>query len=53
METYPNLKPDTVGLVELARLVESLPGFADEPGLVTEQILNDIQFTWYEESTHQ
>jgi FeS assembly protein IscX len=51
IQNYPSLKPADVGLEEMARLVVSLPGFCDEPGLVNERILLDIQFTWYEETT--
>jgi FeS assembly protein IscX len=40
-----------VGLNELAELVEALPGFRDDPALVNERILFDIQITWYEEAT--
>lgn len=50
MDTHPDLSPEDVGLHELAQLVESLPGFADDPNLVTERILLDIQITWYEEA---
>jgi FeS assembly protein IscX len=50
IERYPDHNPEEVGLNELADLVESLPGFNDDPGLVTEQILLDIQTVWYEET---
>lgn len=51
MEHYPAQSPIDVGLEELASWVESLPGFQDDPGLVTEQLLNDILTVWYEEAT--
>lgn len=51
IEHYPKKDPIEIGLVELAELVESLPNFVDEPTLVTERILKDIQITWYEEMT--
>ena len=50
MDTYPQYNPENVGLYELADLVEKLPGFQDDPSLVTEQILLDIQTVWYEET---
>ncbi len=50
MDVYPQYKPENVGLYELAELVENLPGFQDDPSLVTEQILLDIQTVWYEET---
>ena len=49
MTQYPERNPEDVGLEELAQLVETLPGFDDDPALVTERILQDIQITWYEE----
>lgn len=51
MERFPALHPEEVGLHELAGLVEDLPGFRDDPALVNERILLDIQLTWYEEAT--
>ncbi|MDX1664964.1 MAG: Fe-S cluster assembly protein IscX [Candidatus Promineifilaceae bacterium] len=48
--TYPDLRPERVGLEELADLVERLPDFRDDPALVTERILADIQIAWYEET---
>lgn len=51
IERHPQLTPDAVGLEQLARLVEALPNFKDDPALVTERILMDIQITWYEEAT--
>ena len=52
MTQYPQRNPEDVGLVELAQLIEALPGFADDPGMVTERILLDIQTVWYEEATN-
>lgn len=51
IENHPELQPENVGLLEIATLVEQLPGFADDPSMVTERILLDIQNVWYEEST--
>ena len=50
MDVYPQYNPEDIGLHELADLVESLPGFQDDPSLVTEQIVLDIQTVWYEET---
>lgn len=52
MTHHPEQNPEDVGLEELARLVESLPGFDDDPAMVTERILLDIQTVWYEEATN-
>jgi FeS assembly protein IscX len=51
IEHFPDHSPEDVGLNELAQIVQSLPGFNDDPGLVTKQILLDIQTVWYEEAT--
>lgn len=51
MENYPDTRPDSVGLDELAQMVETLPNFVDDPAMVTERILSDIQICWYEEAT--
>lgn len=51
IDIYPNLDPNNVGLYELADLVESLPGFIDDPELVNERLLLDIINNWYEEMT--
>ncbi len=53
IEQYPNLEPELVGLSELAGLVVSLSGFADDPSLATERLLQDIQITWFEEASTQ
>jgi FeS assembly protein IscX len=53
MEHHPQLNPVDVGLYELAELIEALPGFRDDPALVTERFLLDIQSEWYEEATTQ
>jgi FeS assembly protein IscX len=52
MDAYPQYNPEFIGLYELADLVESLPGFKDDPALATKQILLDIQTVWYEETTN-
>jgi len=51
MTHHPERRPIDVGLEELTVLVESLPGFQDDPALVTEQFLLDILTVWYEEAT--
>jgi len=49
LENYPDQRPVDTGLEELITLVTALPGFEDDPDLVTDQILYDILTTWYEE----
>ena len=51
LERYPHRDPESVGLEELAHMIEELPTFADDPSQVTEQFLLDIQTVWYEEAT--
>lgn len=51
MENHPELDPEMVGLEQMADLIEQLPDFKDDPALMTERILIDIQITWYEEMT--
>ncbi len=50
-EQFPDRDPLSVRFTELRGLVESLPGFAPEPGHnVNEQILEAIQVAWHEEA---
>lgn len=49
MENHPELDPESVGLEQMAMLIENLPDFKDDPALATERILIDIQITWFEE----
>ncbi len=48
-EQYPHIDVETVGLDQLEQWVIALPGFADDPALVNEGILNAILQEWYEE----
>lgn len=49
IECHPQIEPENIGLIELADLVQSLPGFADDPDFVTDRILLDIIVAWIEE----
>ena len=49
---YPDRNPEGVGLYEMAHMIESLPGFEDDPALANERILLDIQIVWFEEWTN-
>ena len=53
LEIYPSLNPQEIGLARLENLVQNLPDFLDDPTLVTERMLQDIQITWYEEYTEK
>lgn len=52
IDQYPERSPEEVGLNEMAEMIERLPGFVDDPALVTERILIDIQIVWYEEAVN-
>lgn len=51
MEEYPTIDIESIGLEQLANMILALPAFYDDPRLVTNQILLDIQTIWYEEAT--
>ncbi len=50
IDQYPEQDPTQVGLHELMRCILALPGFSDDPTIVTEQGLLDILTVWYEET---
>jgi FeS assembly protein IscX len=45
---YPEVDPLSVPLAELKRMVTALPEFGDDPDVVTEAILEEIQAAWYD-----
>ena len=49
IEQYPDVNPELIGLEELVEMVIHLPGFADDPALVNDRLLEDILIAWYEE----
>ena len=51
IETYPDLNPEEIGLSQMTEMILSLPGFSDDPSMVTERILLDIQIVWFEEAS--
>jgi FeS assembly protein IscX len=49
-DRHPDVEPFQVRFVELRKLVETLPGFQEEPGHpVNERILETIQQHWNDE----
>ncbi|MFW5709682.1 MAG: Fe-S cluster assembly protein IscX [Chloroflexota bacterium] len=50
IERYPDTNLDDVGIEQLFQWVIQLPGFADDPALANEDILNGILREWYEET---
>lgn len=53
LESYPHKNPADIGLQQLFDLVIILPGFNDEPEIVSERTLLDIHMTWYEEYVNE
>ncbi len=51
IETYPDSNPEEIGLSQMTEMILSLPGFSDDPSMVTERILLDIQIVWFEEAS--
>ncbi len=51
IEIYPNTNPEEVGLSQMTDMILALPGFSDDPSMVTERILLDIQIVWFEEAS--
>jgi len=45
---YPGRNPLQVAPQELGALVSVLPGFADDPGASSPELLEAIQAAWYE-----
>ena len=52
IDQHPQQAIENIGLEELAELVEALPGFNDDPTIVTDRILEDILIVWYEEASN-
>lgn len=50
IEHHPDRQPEQTGLQEMADMIAQLPGFQDDPAMVTERILMDIQIIWFEEA---
>jgi FeS assembly protein IscX len=52
MEIHGDVDPEQVGVEQLRKMIVALPGFADDPLMVTESILHEILREWYEEITN-
>jgi FeS assembly protein IscX len=50
IENHRDANLEDVGIEQLYRWVIQLPGFADDPALANEDILNGILREWYEET---
>lgn len=51
MDYYPSAVVEELGIHQLKKMIIDLPDFADDPVIVSEEILNGILREWYEEST--
>ena len=45
---YPDVEPLDLGAAKLFRMILSLPGFADDPEVATEERLEKLQLAWHE-----
>lgn len=45
---HPERNPLQISPRELAALVPALPGFVDDPGASSAELLEEIQAAWYE-----
>ena len=48
-EAHPDVAPLGVRFTDLHRWVRELPGFEDDPGRSSEQVLEAIQMAWLDE----
>lgn len=48
-EKHPEVDVAHIRFTDLWQMVMALPGFEDEPGRVSEKILENIQMTWLDE----
>jgi FeS assembly protein IscX len=49
-ERFPGEDPLGIDLPRLHQMILSLPSFKDEPGAVTDELLEKILAAWYEKS---
>jgi nitrogen fixation NifU-like protein len=48
---YPDLNPLDLSVPALFRRILNMPGFADDPDVASEEILEKIQMLWHQETT--
>jgi len=49
MEAHPEVNVEEVGYHQLLVWITALPNFADDPAIVSEELLRTILREWYEE----
>jgi FeS assembly protein IscX len=50
MAAHPNVDVNNVGMQQLMDWIVALPNFADDPAIVSEELLRTILREWYEET---
>ena len=50
MAAHPNADVNVVGMQQLMDWIVALPNFADDPAIVSEELLRTILREWYEET---
>jgi FeS assembly protein IscX len=50
MAAHPDVDVNTVGMQQLLDWIVSLPNFADDPEIVSDELLRAILREWFEES---
>ncbi len=50
MAAYPDVDVNVVGMQQLLEWIVALPNFADDPAIVSDELLRTILREWYEET---
>ncbi len=53
MAAHPDVDVNDVGMYQLFEWIIGLPNFADDPRIVSDELLRDILREWYEEAEEQ
>ncbi len=53
MAAHPEVDVNDVGMQQLFEWIVALPNFADDPRIVSDELLRDILREWYEEAEEQ
>ncbi len=53
MAAHPAVDVNDVGMQQLFEWIIALPNFADDPRIVSDELLRDILREWYEEAEEQ
>lgn len=50
MDAHPDVNPRTLNFVELAKWIQALPDFNDDPHHCGEKVLEAVQMAWMDEA---